>query len=267
MRVWWCTTGPLMSLPLHAAGIYEGTHQESVFDYAISSYIPTISIWTNRVRRPKSHDLQQTGVCMVSQSEAPGLPRIPGTREEIARVAAIVEKEPDIKAVRLEDAAATKDTVLSAMENHSWIHLACHGCQDPKEALRSGFALADGRLEASTIIKRNSKNAEFAFLSACQTSTGDVTLSEESVHLAAAMLVAGYRGVVGTMWSINDRHAPTVAEDFYGQLLNRSGSVRGKKRLDGEQAAWALHYAVQRLRKRVGDSNYLVWAPYVHFGV
>jgi CHAT domain-containing protein len=204
---------------------------------------------------------------MVSQPEAPGLPPIPGTREEIARVAAIVEKEPDIKAVRLEDGAATKAAVLSAMGDHSWIHLACHGCQDPKEPLKSGFALADGRLEASTIIKHNSKHAEFAFLSACQTSTGDVTLSEESVHLAAAMLVAGYRGVVGTLWSINDRHAPDVAEDFYRELLDRSGKVEGKERLDGEQAAYALHYAVQRLRKRVGDSNYLVWAPYVHLGV
>jgi CHAT domain-containing protein len=153
------------------------------------------------------------------------------------------------------------------MENHSWIHLACHGTQHPDEPLKSGFALADGRLELSTIIKYNLKHAEFAFLSACQTSTGDTTLSEESVHLAAAMLVTGYRGVVGTMWSIHDGHAPQVAEDFYSELLARSGEVEGRKRLDHEQAAFALHHAVQKLRKRVGDSNYLLWAPYVHFGL
>jgi CHAT domain-containing protein len=133
--------------------------------------------------------------------------------------------------------------------------------------MKSGFALADGRLELSTIIKSNLKHAEFAFLSACQTSTGDITLSDESVHLAAAMLVTGYRGVVGTMWSINDREAPEVAEDFYRELLARSGEVEGKKRLDAEQAAYALHHAVQKLRKRVGDSNFHLWAPYVHFGL
>jgi CHAT domain-containing protein len=267
MRIWWCTTGPLMSLPLHAAGVYEDPHPESVFDYAISSYIPTISIWTDRGQHSRKVSVESTGICMVSQEAAPGLPHIPGTRKEIARVAAMVSSEPDVRAVRLEDGAATKAAVLAAMENHNWIHLACHGCQDPNEPLKSGFALADGRLESSTIIKHNSKYAEFAFLSACQTSTGDDTLSEESVHLAAAMLVAGYRGVVGTLWSINDRHAPDVAEDFYRELLARSRKVEGKMRLDGEQAAYALHYAVQRLRKRVGHSNYLVWAPYVHLGV
>ena len=133
--------------------------------------------------------------------------------------------------------------------------------------MKSGFALADGRLELSTIIRSDFKHAEFAFLSACQTSTGDITLSDESVHLAAAMLVTGYRGVVGTMWSISDREAPEVAEDFYRELLARSRDVGGKKRPDGEQAAFALHFAVQKLRKRVGDSNFLLWVPYVHFGV
>ena len=136
-----------------------------------------------------------------------------------------------------------------------------------KQISGSGFSLADGRLELSTIIKSDFKHAEFAFLSACQTSTGDITLSDESVHLAAAMLVTGYRGVVGTMWSINDREAPEVAEDFYRELLARSGEVGGKKKLDGEQAAFALHHAVQELRKRVGDSHILLWVPYVHFGL
>jgi CHAT domain-containing protein len=204
---------------------------------------------------------------MVSQSMAPGLPFIPGTRDEIACVAALFHNEPDIKAARVEDVTCTKKAVLDVMQSHSWIHLACHGSQNPTKPLSSGFALADGCLDLSTIIKYNLKHAEFAFLSACQTSTGDITLSEESVHLAAAMLVTGYRGVVGTMWSINDLHAPQVAEDFYRDLLARSREVGGRTRLDSGQAAFALHHAVQRLRKRVGDSNFLVWAPYVHFGL
>jgi hypothetical protein len=133
--------------------------------------------------------------------------------------------------------------------------------------MKSGFALADGRLELSTIIESDLKHAEFAFLSACETSTGDITLSDESVHLAAAMLVTGYQGVVGTMWSIDDREAPEVAEDFYRELLARSGEAGGKKKLDGERAVFALHHAIQKLRKRVGDSNFHLWAPYVHFGL
>ena len=109
--------------------------------------------------------------------------------------------------------------------------------------------------------------ADLAFLSACQTSTGDEKLSEEAVHLAAGMLAAGYRGVVATMWSINDRYAPGVSEDFYANLIN------GAEDLNSENVACALHHATLKLRQRLADlkldleSSLLVWVPYVHFGL
>ena len=79
------------------------------------------------------------------------------------------------------------------------------------------------------------------------------------------MLAAGYRRVVATMWSIKDLYAPDVAKDFYAYLLkHQSGSG-----LDGSQSAYALHFAIQKLRERIGDSpkDILAWAPYVHFGL
>ncbi|KAJ2930106.1 hypothetical protein H1R20_g6978, partial [Candolleomyces eurysporus] len=68
-------------------------------------------------------------------------------------------------------------------------------------------------------MQKDLKNADLAFLSACQTSAGEQKLSEEAVHLAAGMLAAGYRRVVATMWAIGDRHAPEVAKDFYDYLF------------------------------------------------
>ena len=97
--------------------------------------------------------------------------------------------------------------------------------------------------------------------SACQTSTGDEKLSEEAVHLAAGMLAAGYRGVVATMWSISDQHGPQVAEDFYAGLISQD-----LEQLSTDNAAHALHYATQKLRRQLGDFT-LDWIPYVHFGM
>jgi len=39
----WCPTGPFAFLPIHAAGIYLDERTESISDYVISSYTPTIS--------------------------------------------------------------------------------------------------------------------------------------------------------------------------------------------------------------------------------
>ncbi|KAJ3538529.1 hypothetical protein NMY22_g5126 [Coprinellus aureogranulatus] len=119
-------------------------------------------------------------------------------------------------------------------------------------------------------MKLDLKGADLAFLSACQTGEGDRGIPEEAVHLAAAMLNAGYRGVVATMWSIQDGYAPEVAQDFYEHLLGACNrDDRGLVHLDGSNAAYALHYAVQQLRKKmdVSDIGFLAWVPYVHFGL
>jgi len=143
-----------------------------------------------------------------------------------------------------------------------------HAIQNTDKPLRSGFFLHDGRLELSEIMKRNIPQCELAFLSACQTSTGDENLSEEAVHLAAGMLAVGYQGVVSTMWSIKDKHAPDVAGWFYEYLMKK-GTDEGTPRLDSAKAVYALHHATQCLRKKIGDteSALLIWVPYVYFGL
>jgi len=154
------------------------------------------------------------------------------------------------------------------MQSHSSIHFACHASQNDKTPLKSGFWLYDGRLELAEIMEQNIAHCELAFLSACQTSTGDEKLSEEAVHLAAGMLAVGYRDVVATLWSIKDEYGPVVAESFYKYLMDK-GKTTGKIRLDSASAARALHHAIGRIRGQVGDSveGLLTWAPYVHFGV
>ena len=153
------------------------------------------------------------------------------------------------------------------MESHSSIHFACHAKQDINDPLKSGFYLHDGRLELADIIRQNIPHCQLAFLSACQTSTGDEKLSEEAVHLAAGMLAVGYQGVVATMWSIADQYGAQIAEGFYKYLTDREvpSGVRG---IESINAARALHQAIQGIRKRVGDTEQglLKWVPYVHFG-
>ncbi|KDQ49312.1 hypothetical protein JAAARDRAFT_200953 [Jaapia argillacea MUCL 33604] len=152
---------------------------------------------------------------------------------------------------------STVKTVLECMQQSNWVHFACHGVQEHENPMDSGLLLEDGCLKLSAIIDQILPNAELAFLSACQTAAGTADLSEESVHLAAGMLLAGYRGVVATMWSIGDNDAPRVADSFYAHVL-------GGEKLDHTQAAFGLHQAVQRLRS--GGASFLSWVPFIHIG-
>ena len=157
----------------------------------------------------------------------------------------------------MEDAKATTDKVKKEMQAHNWVHFACHGIQDMEEPLKSGVHLHDGHLELLEIMQQQIPNPELAFLSACQTSKGDIKLSEEVVHLTAGMLAAGYHGVIGTMWSISDKHGQEFATEFYKYLLMDKGS----ERLDSTQVAYALDYAVRKVRKSLGDDDaaFLTW--------
>ena len=143
------------------------------------------------------------------------------------------------------------------MDECPWLHLACHGTQNAEDPTKSALILADGDLELSEIIKHPLPHAEFAFLSACQTATGNDMLQEEAVHLAAGMLLAGYRSVIATQWAILDAHGPVVAETVYETLFH-DGQV------DHTRSARALHLAVRKLR--LSGASFISWVPFMHFG-
>ena len=206
---------------------------------------------------------------LMNQPFTPGFPHIPSTQKETHAVEVLM-KGTAVNVLLLEGSKATRESVKSGMKSHSWIHFSCHGVQDDHQPLKSGLCLHDGRLELLEIVEQQIPNADLAFLSASETSKGDLNLSEEVVHLTAGMLAAGYRGVVGTMWSISDRHGPEFATEFYQYLLRENG-LEG---LDSTRAAYALDYATRTVRERlqpeVGENDIdtvlLIWVPYVHFG-
>ncbi|KAG8729303.1 hypothetical protein FRC10_004079 [Ceratobasidium sp. 414] len=251
-HITWCTTGPLSFLPLHAAGDYTKPHC-SLFDYAVSSYTPTLSA----LLAPPLSPATFSGIAMVGQAFTPGFSPLPGTGRELDKVG---EQAKHIRHTRLDRKSATRSAVLEAIEQSSWVHLACHASQNAERPMASAFHLQDGPLDLATITKKQLKNTDLAFLSACQTATGDKKLSEEALHLAAGMIMAGFRTVVATLWPIQDGDAPLVAEKSYEYML--------KDRLpDTSKAARALHHAVGCLRENVGVEKYGRWAPYIHIGL
>ncbi|KAF8604305.1 TPR-like protein [Ceratobasidium sp. AG-I] len=251
-HITWCTTGPLVFLPLHAAGCYSKPDAR-VYNYAVSSYTPTLSALLASSR--STHEFQ--GILAVGQTSTLGLQPLPGTTQELG---SIKEQARGVRYTQLDEQNATVNNVLDAIEKHSWVHFACHASQNASDPTASAFHLHNGPLNLTTIMQKSFKHAGLAFLSACQTAKGDTDLPEESVHLAAGMLMAGFPAVIATMWSIRDEDAPLVAGEVYTKLLEG-----GKP--DSRRAAKALHMAVERLREKVGEKEFVSWVPYVHLGI
>ncbi|TFK39671.1 CHAT domain-containing protein [Crucibulum laeve] len=267
-RVWWCVTGPLSFLPLHAAGLYESKNKPTgsvLSDYVISSYIPTISTILrmnpdDNISKKEFHGILALG---VSQPLGSKLPVIKNVIHEVNGIQKLF-KDVGLKVSCLEEDNATIADALKNMETHSWVHIACHGLQNAEEPMRSAFYLYDNCLELEEIIKKSLPYADFAFLSACETGTGDENLAEEAVHLAAGMLAAGYDSIIATMWPIDDEDAPAVAQDVYAQLLQKE-----REYPDSSNAAKALHVASKNLRERKGinEASFLSWVPFIHIGL
>ncbi|KAJ1300851.1 hypothetical protein OPQ81_002491 [Rhizoctonia solani] len=253
-HITWCVSGPLAFLPLHAAGHYTDPNSKSrVFNCVVSSYTPTI----NGLIVPSSSLDNFTGILTIGQASTPGLSSLPGTREELDSVA---RHAGSLRLTQLVDDSATPEAVLDAISSHSWVHFACHASQVPEDPTSSAFYLHDGTLDLNTISKQSLGRKAFAFLSACQTATGDVDLPEEVVHLAAGMIMAGYSTVIATMWSIRDSDAPLIAEHMYEEML-----AGGKP--ESTRAARALHRALGILRDKIGETAFVAWVPYIHIGV
>jgi hypothetical protein len=102
-----------------------------------------------------------------------------------------------------ESPSVTVQNILDGLPESQLLHLACHGQQDRSNALDSGFLMKDGMLKVSQLMALDLRKAFLAFLSACETAKSDERQPDQVVHLAAAMLYAGFRSVVGTMWQVS----------------------------------------------------------------
>ena len=193
----------------------------------------------------------------------PSESHLPGTAKEVELIS---KHSSELEVVSLLESQATRHNVTEALKASSWAHFACHGSQDPWNASRSYLSLANNtKLELSEMIELRLDTAELAFLSACETATGDKKLEEEAIHLAAGMLLAGYRGVIATLWTINDSIAPEVADETYRRLLKEFCG-------DPTRAAEALHLAVRKVcedweTKRGTPLSFFSWVPFIHMGI
>ncbi|MFC8514457.1 CHAT domain-containing protein [Streptomyces sp. NPDC057257] len=260
-RLWWCPTGRLSLLPLHAAGRYPrhrgatDADGASVPDRVVSSYTPTLTA-LRRARDGGGGDGVFGGLLAVGVPEAAGLPTLPGVERECTELLAGLPPGTRAKSLLGRDAKCA--AVRRALHEHAWVHFACHAEQDTMDPAACALALHDGRLTAAELLELDLPQAELAYLSACETAFGAVNLPDEVMHLASTLQSAGYRQVIATLWGVQDSSAADVAARAYAEL-----TATGLR--DAAPAARALHAAVATERAQ-DPTDPLRWAAYLHVG-
>ncbi|MET7311657.1 CHAT domain-containing protein [Streptomyces sp. NPDC005571] len=242
-RIWWCPTGPLAGLPLHAAG--------EALDRVVSSYLPTVRSLSYTRGRPRA----QFGTpCIVAMPETPSARSLPGVHEEVRYIRA---RFPD--AVVL-DQDVTHARVIGVLPDHQVAYFACHAVTDTRNPGASTLMLRDHGTNPFTVTAVSGlrlRNAELAFLSACGTAETGLGMADEGINIAAAFQLAGYRHVIGTLWRLEDDVAPAMAKTFLDGL--------DASRPDADQAPYALRAASLGCRAE-NEKRPTAWAAHIHVG-
>lgn len=242
-RIWWSPTGLLSVLPLHAAGSFGG---ESVLDRVVSSYAGSLRMFARAggARPCRS-------VLVVAVPEARGLPTLHGVDDEVRAIQQVVT--PTV----LKGLPAILVAVTAALAEHDVVHFACHATQSLVDPGASGIVVHDGKLGLDAIAAVPG-GAHLAFLSACRTGVGSVDLPDEALHVAASLQAAGFRHVVGTLWSVEDQSAASFTAAVYARLGDGAG-------LDPARTAFAVHEAT-KLAREEDPYDPMRWAQWFHSG-
>jgi len=296
-RVWWCPSGPLAMLPVHAATGFVPPGPRSVgspsprgyvysigggvrlsaevvkqkvacapplLDTMVSSYTPTLRslIWA-RERRDAA--LAENAVSRPPAEKMLLIAPDPDSSLESLPASGKVRKflqdlVPSSRMTQLSGKRATVRNVKQELSNHDMAHFDCHSFRDAMNPWNSGLAMQDRALTVVDLVDRKADSLEFAFLAACTTALTNERLPDEMITLAAALHYTGCPHVIGTLTPSTDQSTSRVTQHVYSSLISENG------RLESTDCARQLHEAVRSERGRRPE-NPSAWSPFIHIGI
>ena len=182
------------------------------------------------------------------------LVQLPGARKEVEMIGRILHVSP------LTGQMATKDEVLKRISSVALIHIAAHGKLETGEVILAPNTTRenpqpqekDYLLTMKDVIEAGLR-ARLVVLSCCHTARGEV-MAEGVVGMARALLGAGARSVVATLWAVDDEGTLEFMSFFYDALAK------------GKRASEALNQAMKCMREIEKFKKEIYWAPFVLIG-
>lgn len=229
--------GILHLIPFHALELDDGP----LICRNPVSYAPSASVLASVVQRERND--RNADAIVVGDTVGD----LPYANDEAKLVSELLGIKP------LDGSKTTRAALLeriSASDGLRILHLACHGYFDHQDAWSSGIVMADGDsavLNARDFLERKI-GADLIALSACDSGISDQRPGDELVGLTRALLVAGARTVIASLWKVNDLSTSILMRKFYeawiGGKLSKAQALRCAQRyvmsLTAQEVAGAL---------------------------
>ncbi|QMU30545.1 CHAT domain-containing protein [Adhaeribacter radiodurans] len=188
------------------------------------------------------------------------IPPLIASEQEVKTIAHLFQSKGARAKVYLHHQASEEQIKNEEVSGYNYIHLATHGFANEKYPELSGLLFSqgssnqeDGTLYTGEIYNMRLK-AELVTLSACETGLGKLVRGEGVIGLTRALLYAGAKNVVVSLWNVNDGSTAVLMENFYKALLA------------GYDKAQALQIAKQKLIQQSRYNQPFYWAPFVLIG-
>jgi CHAT domain-containing protein len=217
--------GPLHLVPFHALELSAGPliHRNPVV------YAPSASVLASVTGRPRERAPRGAVVAGDTRGDLPFADAEAGMVAQMLAVEPIPGREATRRRLIDAIAAATDLRIL---------HLACHGSFDLEDPLASGIltAVADDADEAASVLSARDLldigwSADLVALSACDSGLSERRPGDELVGLTRALLVAGARTVLASLWKVDDHSTGVLMRAFYeGWVRDRLSKAEALRR-------------------------------------
>ncbi|MEI6137917.1 MAG: CHAT domain-containing tetratricopeptide repeat protein [Mariniphaga sp.] len=199
------------------------------------------------------------------------IPPLPGSESEVRSIFNEFDKENFKTKVELKENASESRIKSGELENYKYIHFATHGFVNSEKPELSGLLLAqvadstneqnDGILYSGEIYNLK-LNADLVVLSACETGLGKIKKGEGIIGLTRALLYAGAKNLMVSLWQVSDKSTSDLMISFYKNLLSNNSTRLTK----------SVRYAPllqQAKLKMIGDAKFahpFYWSPFILIG-
>jgi CHAT domain-containing protein len=211
----------------------------------MSSYSSSVKAIIEGSRRDVAGSQVPKEALLVDMSGTPDRMRLKYTAEEIKEVRRLC-KSIKFRIAELET-PLIKRNILSFLPTAAIFHFAGHGSTDADEPSRSNLVLDDWKTDSLTVgslldLNLHENSTFLAYHSAC--GTGELKKAkflDESIHLISEHQLAGFRHVIGTLWSVDDYACVEMAKITYEEI--------SKGEMTDHSVCLGLHIATRELRK------------------